>query len=83
MDRTIIAQAAARADQFAAMKGCAPSIGAIANLIREAKGVPGIEWIIGNCEANARHAERLDHAAQYRVIAKRLRRAIAHEMVAA
>lgn len=77
MTNAAIERTAAKADEFAAKLGAPASLPSIANLIRHAKGAPGIEWIAGNCEAQAAHQEREDHAAQFRVIAKRLRRAIA------
>lgn len=77
MNTTAINATATKADAFAARKGAPSNLRSIANLIRHAKGASGLHWIAENCEAQAPNQDRDDHAAQYRVIAKRLRRAIA------
>lgn len=74
---------AGKVDEFAARQNAPDSMASIANLIRHANGPVGLEWIATNCEAQAKHQDRLDHAAQFRVVAKRLRRVIALEQVAA
>ena len=76
-------RAAGKADEFAARLNAPESMISIANLIRFAKGVPGLKWIATNCEAQSKHQDREDHAAQFRVIAKRLRRITEIEQVAA
>ena len=77
MDTAGIKRTAATAERYAAYKSAPQSMASIGNLIRYAKGEPGIIWIAENCEAQAKHQPREDHAAQFRVIAKRLRRSLA------
>ncbi len=77
MNTEAITFTADRADAYAARQNAPYSMGSIANLIRYAKGPEGINWIADNCEAQAANQERDDHAAQFRVLAKRLRRAAA------
>lgn len=67
---------ATKAEAFATRENAPKSLSAIANLIREAKGPVGLEWIADNCEAQSKFQERDDHAAQFRVIAKGLRRVV-------
>ena len=72
-----IERTAARADQMAALKNAPKSIAPMGNLIRYAKGPVGLNWIADNCEAQSKAQTRHDHAAMFRVIAKRIRRAVA------
>ena len=76
MNTEAIERAAARVDALAARKNAPASLAPIANLIRYAKGPEGINWIADNAEAQSKHQDREDHAAQFRIIAKRLRRAV-------
>ena len=73
----MIERAATRADQLAAMKDAPKTIAPMGNFIRYAKGPVGLNWIADNCEAQSGLQDRHDHAAMFRVVAKRIRRAIA------
>lgn len=77
MNTEAITRTAAKAENFSVRLNAPKPLASIANLIRYAKGPEGINWIADNCEAQAQHVDNEIHAAQFRVIAKRLRRAVA------